>query len=394
MNVSAYIHIPFCVRKCLYCDFNSYPGKEELYGSYVEALKAEIRQAGERYPDARISTIYFGGGTPNVLSADQLAGILGEIRQSFQVADDAEISTEANPGVSSLQSTVCGLRSVGFNRLSLGVQSFHDDELRLLGRIHTVGEAVQAFRDARDAGFENVSIDLMYGIPGQTPESWQQTLAQAVALGSEHVSLYSLTVEEGTPFHSMQVEGRLTLPGDDIEADMYEDAIRALTDAGFVHYEISNFARPGFECRHNITYWHNEPYFGFGSGATGYIPPRLLSGEGPGVRVPGYASRITNVPSVEEYIRRIQSGESPVECEEHLTGRPAMGETMFLGLRMLSGVDIEAFARRYGVLPQEVFAQEISELTQRGLIEVSEGRLRLTRQGLFLGTDVFVEFVG
>jgi oxygen-independent coproporphyrinogen-3 oxidase len=182
------------------------------------------------------------------------------------------------------------------------------------------------------------------------------------------------------------------LPGDDIEADMYEEAIRALTDAGFVQYEVSNFARPGFECRHNITYWRNEPYFGFGSGATAFLPPLLLSGEGPGVRAS--ASRITNTPSVEAYIRRVQVGESPVECEERLTGRTAMGETMFLGLRMLSGVEIEAFARRYGVLPQEVFAQEISDLTRRGLLEVSQGHIRLTRQGLFLANDVFAEFVG
>jgi oxygen-independent coproporphyrinogen-3 oxidase len=385
---AAYVHIPFCIRKCLYCDFNSFPGNEELYQSYVEALRAEIRQAAKRFPDARISTIYFGGGTPNVLSSEQLACILGEIRQSFEIDENAEISTEANPGAVShspsppFSLSSRSLRAAGFNRLSLGVQSFHDAELRLLGRIHSAGEAVQAFRDARAAGFGSISIDLMYGIPGQTLESWQDTLRQAVDLGSEHVSLYSLTVEEGTPFHAMQVEGRLTLPGDDVEADMYEEAISTLTSAGFVHYEISNFARPGFECRHNITYWHNEPYFGFGSGATGFVP------------VTDYESRITNVASVDEYIRRIQAGESPVECEEHLTGKPAMGETMFLGLRLLSGVEIDAFARRYGVLPQEAFPQEIANLTSRGLIEISHGQLRLTRRGLFLANDVFSEFVG
>ncbi len=394
---AAYVHIPFCVRKCLYCDFNSYPGKESLYEPYVDALKTEIARAGERYPDVRISTIYFGGGTPNVLSADQLGSILAQIRESFRIAADAEISSEANPGVIGDQSPVISgrqsptlpsshtptpLRRAGFNRLSLGVQSFHDDELRLLGRIHSAAEAVQAFGDAREAGFENISIDLMYGIPGQTLESWRETLRQAVDLGSEHVSLYSLTVEEGTPFHAMQVEGRLTLPGDDVEADMYEEAIRTLTSAGFVHYEISNFARPGFECRHNITYWHNEPYFGFGAGATGFLPLTY------------HESRVTSVPSIEEYLHRIQSGESPAECKEHLTGKPAMGETMFLGLRMLSGVDIESFSRRYGVLPQEVFPQEIADLTNRGLIEISSGAIRLTRQGLFLANDVFAEFVG
>ncbi|MCX6376728.1 MAG: radical SAM family heme chaperone HemW, partial [Armatimonadetes bacterium] len=269
------------------------------------------------------------------------------------------------------------LRESGFNRLSLGVQSFNYDELRLLGRIHTADEAIRAFREARDAGFENVSIDLMYGIPGQTLESWSETLDKALDLAPEHVSLYSLTVEEGTPFHAMQVEGRLTLPGDDLEADMYEEAIRVLTGAGFEHYEISNFARPGFRCRHNITYWRNEPYFGFGAGAAS-----LLNG-----------TRSTNVSDPEEYIIRVEAGQDPKACEERLTGKAAMGETMFLGLRMLQGVDIESFARRYGVTAQEVFFEEIADLAERGLIEESDGAIRLTPRGLLLANDVFAEFV-
>jgi oxygen-independent coproporphyrinogen-3 oxidase len=409
---SVYVHIPFCVRKCLYCDFNSHAGMEHLFTPYVEALKTEIRREAERFPDARISTIYFGGGTPNILAPDQLAGILDEIRRSFEVATDAEISIEANPGVSSLQSTVSSLPRVGFSRLSPGVQSFNDDELRLLGRIHTADEAVRAFRDAREAGFENISIDLMYGIPGQTLESWRATLDKALDLAPEHVSLYSLTVEEGTPFHAMQVEGRLTLPGDEIEADMYEEAIRTLTSAGFEHYEISNFARPGFRCRHNITYWHNEPYFGFGAGATGYLPelrskeykvqrpaetkppPRVRANPKSEIRNPKCGCvRATNVLSPEEYISRIEAGESPKACEERLTGRAAMGETMFLGLRMLQGVDIETFARRNGVLPQEVFFEEIADLAERGLIEEADGAIRLTPRGLLLANDVFAEFV-
>jgi len=386
MIASLYLHIPFCVRKCLYCDFNSHAGMEHLFAPYVEAVKAEIRRDAERFHDALISTIYFGGGTPNILAPDQLAGILDEIRRSFQVAEGAEITTEANPGVSSLQSTVSSLPRAGFNRLSLGVQSFNDDELRLLGRIHTVDEAIRAFDDAREAGFGNISIDLMYGIPGQALESWRHTLHQALDLAPEHVSLYSLTVEEGTPFHAMQVEGRLTLPGDEIEADMYEEAIRTLTSAGFEHYEISNFARPGFRCRHNITYWRNEPYFGFGAGATSCLP--LLPGLGEGLGM-----RATNVPSPEEYIHRIEAGQDTKACEERLTGKPAMGETMFLGLRMLQGVNIESFARRHGVLPQEVFLEEIARLTERGLIEQADGAIRLTRRGLLLANDVFAEFV-
>ena len=380
-----YVHIPFCLRKCFYCDFASFPGKEHLYEPYVEALREEIRLGAERYPEARISTIYLGGGTPNVLTPEQLGSILEQIRQSFQVCFNAEITTEANPGGSlnfqlptwTPQHPTPDTQHLEFNRLSLGVQSFHNNELGRLGRIHTADEAVGAFLCAREAGFRNISIDLMYGIPEQTLDSWGETLRRAIELGSEHISLYSLTVEEGTPFHEMWCEGRLEIPGNDIEADMYEAAIEMLTSAGFIHYEISNFAKPGFESRHNTTYWRNEPYFGFGAGAASYLN---------GVRA-------LNVSEVEEYICRMKNGEIPIESQESLTGCEAMGETMFLGLRMLRGVHKTDFAARYGVSPQEVFPEEILSLTARGLIEESGEYIRLTRTGLLLANEVFSAFV-
>ena len=373
---SVYVHIPFCVRKCLYCDFASYPEKERLFEPYAQALRTEIRRAAERFPYTRVPTIYIGGGTPNVLPPESLASILDEIRRGFTVDGDAEISCEANPGVAHSPTLPFprSLRKAGYNRLSLGVQSLHDDELRQLGRVHAAAEAVEAFHEAREAGFENISLDLMYGIPGQTPVSWLQTLTRALDLGPEHVSLYSLTVEEGTPFHRMQCEGRLELPESDLEADMYEDAIRTLTSAGFVHYEISNFARPGFESRHNTRYWRNEPYLGFGSGAASYI-------EG---------TRAASTAEVEAYIRRAEAGESTAVSEERLTGRKAMGETMFLGLRMLKGVDLRDAVYAEA---EETFKPEIEGLIERGLLERSDGFLRLTRRGLFLANDVFAEFV-
>jgi oxygen-independent coproporphyrinogen III oxidase len=375
MNTSSiYIHIPFCVKKCLYCDFASYAGKESLIAPYVEALRAEISLW---HPDGSISTVYFGGGTPNILSPDQLLAAVEDIRRCFHVEADAEVTVEVNPGIGDgRQTTVLPPRDL-FNRLSLGVQSLHDDELRLLGRIHSAGEAVRAFRDAREAGFGNISIDLMYGIPGQTAKSWKQTLDGVLSLGPEHVSLYSLTVEEGTPFWDMCRAGRLELPGSDAEADMYEEAIRTLVGAGFVHYEISNFARPGFESRHNITYWKNEPYFGFGAGATSYLD----------------GTRAANVREIEEYIRRIQSGESLVEFEERLAARDSMGETIFLGLRMLSGVDKAAFMSRYGISLDDAFPSQIEALMNRGLIQETDGAIRLTHIGLLFANDVFAEFV-
>ncbi len=375
-SASLYVHIPFCARKCLYCDFASYVGMESLFEPYVRALRAQICRAAEHFMETRMPTVYFGGGTPNVLPNDLLASILDDIRRCFNVDADAEISTEANPGVSHSPTPPLphSLRAAGFNRLSLGVQSLCDEELRQLGRVHTAEEAIEAFQGAREAGFENVSVDLMYGIPGQTTESWRETLGRVIDLGPEHVSLYSLTVEEGTPFHRMQCEGKLALPGNDIEATMYEDAIRTLTDAGFVHYEISNFARPGFECRHNITYWRNKPYLGFGAGATSYID----------------GTRATSVADVEEYIRRVEAHESAAESEEHLTGRKAMGETMFLGLRMLQGVNRQDAKYAKGI---DMFGPEIERLIERGLLERTDAFLRLTHRGLFLANDVFAEFV-
>ena len=375
---SIYIHIPFCVRKCLYCDFASYTGKEAVFGRYVDALRAEIRMEAACHPSPRISTIYFGGGTPTALSPTQLQSILDEIRRNFPVDRDAEITTEANPGTAANSPELFHkLLQSGFNRLSLGVQSLHDNELEKLGRIHTAEDAVSAFYYAREAGFGNISLDLMYGIPDQTFSSWRDTLGRIIDLGPEHVSLYSLTVEEGTPFWDMCRAGSLQLPGDDIEADMYEEAIRTLTGAGFVHYEISNFARPGRECRHNITYWQNDPYFGFGVGATGYLE---------GIRA-------ANSRDIEGYIVNIEAGINVKEYEERLTGRGKMGETMFLGLRMLRGVDECRFTRRYGISPKDAFPSEISRLLMRDLIEEIDGYLRLTRTGLLFANDVFAEFV-
>lgn len=376
-----YVHIPFCQRKCLYCDFTSQAGQEALFDPYINALRAEIRRGAMEFPETRIATIYFGGGTPTVLSADQLELILGEIQSRFSVDGDAEISTEANPGSALFRlpsaEGLGRLRSMGFNRISLGIQSLNDSELCSLGRIHNAEEATDGFLAVRAAGFKNVSCDLMYGIPGQTPESWLSTLHGILSLQPEHVSLYSLTVEEGTPFFEMQRSGRLSLPGDEIEAEMYLTAIETLTRAGFEHYEISNFARPGYACRHNMTYWRNEPYFGFGAGAASYL----------------HRTRASNVGDIQAYIRTIKERGTAVDTEEHLIIDREMGETTFLGLRMLRGLDLESFLQRYGESFEERYRDEISDLLGRAMIEIADGRLRLTRIGLMFADDVFQAFI-
>ncbi|MGB9587431.1 MAG: radical SAM family heme chaperone HemW [Armatimonadota bacterium] len=390
LPAAIYVHIPFCVRKCPYCDFTSYSGREHLFSPYVQALGSEIHRMAARFPDAVISTIYFGGGTPNILPCELLHNVLAAIRACFTVTTDAEITIEANPGLHDRQggSNAQCLGESGFTRLSLGFQSLNNVELKLLGRIHTKEDAVLAFHEARDAGFENINVDLMYGIPGQTLDSWCETLDATIALAPEHVSLYSLSVEEGTPFWDMYQAGSLQPPSTDAEADMYVMAVEKLKNHGFLHYEISNFARPNFQCRHNITYWKNEPYFGFGAGATSCL-------EGTAIHRPECLYvRATNVRDVEEYIRRSQAEEHLAEIEDCADRKTAMGETMFLGLRMLEGVDTHGFRQRYGAPIQSVFGPEISELMRRELLEETDRHIRLTSRGLLLANEVFIKFVG
>lgn len=377
LNTSAksiYVHIPFCVRKCLYCDFVSYTGKEDVFQSYCDALKREIERSAAKGQNAHISTVYFGGGTPTIMHPGMLSNILDAIKSNFVLAADAEITIEANPGIKGLYGP---LRDAGFNRLSLGVQSFQDEELQCLGRIHSADDASDAIQEAIYAGFDNISIDLMYGIPSQTRESWRDTLNRAIDTGCQHISLYSLTVEPGTHFYWMMEHEDLELPGDYIETDMYEDTIRILTNCGFEHYEISSFAKSGFRCRHNITYWKNEPYFGFGAAACSYID---------GVRS-------TNTPSLDEYLYAIGNAQSPVTSEECLRDRESMGETVFLALRMTDGLSLRSFQKRYGVSVYDVYHSEIDGLVSKGMLVCDDESIRLTHKGLLFSNDVFAEFV-
>lgn len=370
---AAYIHIPFCRAKCFYCDFNSYPGQESMFDGYVAALTREIRSAtgGEE----GLTSVYFGGGTPTSLPTGGLVGILRALSEHIGISEDAEVTIEANPGT--VDAAILGeLKRGGFNRLSIGVQSFSDAILERLGRIHTADEARTAYRLAREAGFENISIDLMYSLPDQSLDDWKSTLAAAIDLRPEHISLYELTVEEGTHFGNLLSRCLITLPDEDMQIGMYRAAIDSLTAQGYEHYEISNFALPGRRSRHNQVYWRNDPYYGFGAGAAAYVD---------GVRR-------TNIAQPVEYIEAMKSG-SAVATTETVSVRQSMGETIMLGLRMLDGVDTIAFEERYGVEITEAYPSEIADLTQRGLIELCGGRMRLTADGLLVANEAAVEFV-
>ncbi len=404
--LALYIHVPFCAARCPYCDFNTYAGMDDFFAPYVSALAQEIRQAGERRGRPAARTIFIGGGTPTVLPPVLLEQILAACRAAFAVSGDVEITVEGNPG-SADQARFAALRRAGVNRLSLGVQSLDDAELRWLGRIHTAAEAEQAFAAARAAGFANINLDFIFGLPGQQPAVWRHTLRRALALGPEHLSLYSLTVEPDTPLGERVRLGLEAAPDEDLAADLYLAACDLLGQHGYVHYEISNWARAaswspqpahhpqtavgrrpsasgaqaplsGMECQHNLVYWRNEPYLGFGAGAH--------SCEG--------RRRWWNVRSVREYILRLSAGRSPEAGGETIGERLAMGETMMLGLRLLEeGVSEERFRARFGVGLEETFGAEIAGLCGRGLLERLPDRVRLTRRGMLLGNQAFAAFL-
>jgi len=370
-----YIHLPFCRRKCSYCDFNAYAGMRPLYEPYARAVVQEISNSHDQA--SQVGTIYFGGGTPSLLPLSLMASMMQACRDSFDVAREAEISLEANPD--SVEAPyLAGLRALGVNRLSLGVQSAHQSELDFFKRGHTFADSVNALRLARAAGFDNVNVDLIYGLPQQTMPLWQETVERALALAPEHVSLYCLTVEERTTLALWVRRGKMLLPDDDLAADMVLWADERLAQAGLTRYEVSNWAR-GAACqsRHNLTYWHNWPYLGVGAGAHSSLEGR----------------RFWNVEHPREYVRRIAAGESAVEGSEVIGRALEMGETMMLGLRLVEGVSHGRFLERFGVALTQVYAQVLAQLSKQGLIEVDARGVRLTRRGWLLGNRAFAAFL-
>jgi oxygen-independent coproporphyrinogen-3 oxidase len=379
-----YLHIPFCAKRCPYCDFNTYAGLEDQFEAYTVALCREIRQGGDARARPPVRTIFIGGGTPTVLESELLGRMLEACREAFDVAPSAEITTEANPGTVDRE-RFAALRALGVDRLSMGVQSFDDAELRWLGRIHNAVEAECSFEAARTAGFDNINLDFMFGLPGQQPETWARTLARALALDPEHLSLYSLIVEDGTPLADWVRRGAVAEPDDDLAADLYTCAMEALAEAGFDQYEISNWARAGRECRHNLVYWRNEPYLGFGAGAHSFdFSPDAPEG----------GRRWWNVRPVPAYIKRMRSGPEAREGEEIITPPLAMGETMMVGLRLVrEGVKDDRFRARFGLGLTEVFGETIERLVADGLLERMAEGVRLTPRGRLLGNQVFAAFL-
>jgi len=379
-----YVHIPFCTAKCGYCDFNSYAGHDHLIPSYGEALLAEAslwsRAAGGR----TVTSIFFGGGTPSLTPAQEMRQILDGLRAMFEVATDAEVSLEANPG-SLGPEYLRELRAAGFNRLSIGVQSFDDAELKSLDRIHSAADAEAAVAAARAGGFEDLNLDLIYGLPGQTMARWRENLERALALEPEHLSLYALTIEEGTPLARDIARGRAEAPDGDLQADLYEWTQERMAEAGFEHYETSNWARPGHRCRHNLVYWKHHEYLGLGAGAHSYFNGVRFST----VLLPNRYVELVQEAAATEGARTMRH----LVNVEPITAEVAASDALILGLRLIEGVDVDAFNQRFGVDIDGRFGAAFRECAEYGLIERVEGWLRLTERGRLLSNDVFARLL-
>ena len=386
--ISLYLHIPFCTAKCGYCDFNSYAGHEHLMPSYIQTLLREADLWRKTTAGRPFATVFFGGGTPSLLPIAEITPIMDGLRSVFDFAPDAEVTIESNPG-SLDEPYLRALLELGLNRLSIGVQSFHDDELRALDRLHSTEEARQAFRAARAAGFQNVNLDLIFGLPEQPMERWQATVEEALSLGPEHLSLYALTVEEGTPLARDVARGRTPAPDPDAQADQYEWTRERLARAGYEHYEISNWALPGYRCRHNLTYWECREYLGLGAGAHSYLD---------GVRFAVAAAPGQYVSLVEQSWREAQgaNGKTPmrqVVSGETVTPELAMSDALILGLRLVEGVSLSEFSERFGRDLMETFGARLAEPLEWGLLEIESGRLRLTARGRFVANEVFTRLL-
>jgi oxygen-independent coproporphyrinogen-3 oxidase len=368
-----YIHVPFCVAKCRYCDFVSQPLAPGALEPYIAALAREIRDAPEA--GRRADTVFFGGGTPSLLDGGHLGRVLAAVRAAFVVGPDAEITIEANPGTLTAAKAADFL-ALGVNRVSLGVQSLDDALLARLGRRHTSREALDAYELLRAAGFVNLGIDLIHGLPGQTPAIWRRDLAQAIGLGPEHLSLYALGIETGTAFAVERDAGRLELPGESEQLEMLALASELTAAAGYERYEISNFARPGRRCRHNSDCWSLGEYRGFGAGAHSFV------------RAPAPV-RLANTPDSADYARRVASGGDPRVSREEPTARQFAGEALMLGLRTADGVDEAAFELTHGAAPGMLFPEATARAGENGWTERSAGRLRLTEDGILFSNEIF-----
>lgn len=377
MSKAAYIHIPFCEHICHYCDFNKVFLQGQPVDQYIGFMKKEMELTIQEAPTSHLRSIFVGGGTPTALNEQQLETLCQGIRDILPFNSETEFTFEANPGDLSKEKLQI-LYDAGVNRLSFGVQTFNDELLERIGRVHRAKDVFKSIEHAKQAGFKNISVDLIYSLPGQTLADFKETLHTSFSLDIQHYSGYSLIIEPKTVFYNLMRKGRLPLPGEDTEAAMFEELMEQMDKHGYHQYEISNFALPGYESQHNLTYWNNDEYYGFGAGAHSYVNGRRRSNYGP----------------LKKYMEPLKQGQFPTLEETKPTKAEKMEEEMFLGLRKNEGVSIPRFIKRYEVSPLDLFANEMAVLTEKKLIIVENNFIRLTKKGRFLGNEVFQSFLG
>lgn len=370
-KISLYIHIPFCKQKCLYCDFPSYCGKEDLMVRYVKAISKEL----ERLQYTQIKTIFIGGGTPTYLSLEAL-NVLSDSLSKLNLSSDIEFTIEGNPGTFTKDKLII-FKRMGVNRLSIGLQAAQDSLLRKIGRIHSFQEFLDSFNLARNVGFNNINIDLMFGLPNQTLENWIETLEEVLKLNPEHISCYSLIVEEGTPFYGMYNDGKIELPNEDIERKMYYETLKILNERGYLQYEISNYSKIGKECKHNLVYWNLEEYIGVGSGAHSYIGGK----------------RFSNPVIIEEYIESVENNKFTKINAHKNSFEDEVEEFLFMGLRKIEGISLKKFEEKFKKNIYLIYGDIIDKNRKRDLLEIVEGSLRLTKKGIELSNEVMSDFI-
>lgn len=378
-ELELYIHIPFCVKKCAYCDFLSGPASNQQIEEYVQALIEEIRYYKEFVKKYEVSTVFWGGGTPSLLTGEQMKALMEALGQTFFIRQNAEITMEANPGTVTVEKLLA-CQKAGINRISFGLQSVNNEELKMLGRIHTYEEFLESYEAARKAGFQNINVDLISAIPKQTVSSWEQTLQTIISLQPEHISAYSLIVEEGTTFAKLYGEGcklEHLLPTEEDERRMYERTEELLREAGYHRYEISNYAKEGYECQHNLGYWERKEYLGLGLGASSLIEE----------------TRFHNTDEMEEYLRDANNPILLRREQEKLDRQEQMEEFIFLGLRKIRGIQEEKFAEMFGEDIWDCYGKNLERVIKEGLLEREEGVLRLTRKGIDVSNYVFYEIL-
>lgn len=381
--IGIYVHIPYCVQKCPYCDFNSIAAASIPENAYINAVLKELAAHIKQRPSLSkktLETIYIGGGTPSLISPQYIKRLISSIRQSFSRANPPEITLEANPGTVT-KNSLTAFRDAGINRLSIGIQSLNDRMLKTLGRIHSAKDSLKCYEYAQSAGFDNIGIDLIFGVPGQSAGEWAKDLETAIRLKPEHISAYNLTIEEGTSFFNLRKGGKIFLPSEEEEIIMYELAMDKLKEAGYHHYEISNFSFNGFESRHNLRYWSCMDYIGLGAGAHSYASS------------PDWGIRWWNESDPAAYMRHIQNMGLAIAGKEKLAKEEAWEEGVFLGLRRIAGIEMDWFAVKFNASLKDLYAHQIAKLRREGMLDEDAHSLRLTRKGILLSNAVFAEFV-